>query len=674
MTHRDDGLPIYTEAEQGVADDLRVPSEAGQRSAQSAAIYAGSRTSLVEGLRSGKFDSGVELVTPEMLRRRATVGRAGIYLRVSTEEQARVGGGAEGYSIPYQREATRRKAAELGLPVLEEYPELGYTGTTTRRPEFQRLLRDLESGKISHVIVHKLDRLSRSKKADYAIDMAIENAGAHIVSVAEHVDDTPAGKLNLQMYRGMAHYYSNNLATEVVKGLTTKLDQGGTPGQAPLGYLNKREIRGSADVRWVEVDPERGPLMRWAFEEYATGDWTLSSLADILEAKGLTTRAGPKRPSKTLGIGSLHKLLTNPYFVGIIAYKGVYHQGSQEPLVTMDTWLRVQDVLAAHNFAGEKDRRHPHYLKGSIWCGGCGMRLVYSRNTGKSGGTYEYFFCMGKKDRNNPCPRRYVKLAAVEAGVIDFYSCLQLTQERADKIRIVVREELASSRDTAARDIAGAKQQKQKVERERAKLLEAHYIGAIPLDMLKREMDRLTRELNNAETAEAAAKLSLTDLDQQLERALDIAQHCARLYEVAKPPTRRMMNQGFFSRLYIAEDGTVEDAELQEPFVQLLARDEHTTIDERKARVRRIFGEGVVDVDEAAETTTQTGGHEMESVSELRRRSESGVLLSFHRHKQTRPKLSFRSGSNELLLAEDRGFEPLRALTQPAFQASAIGH
>lgn len=117
-----------------------------------------------------------------------------------------------------------------------------------------------------------------------------------------------------------------------------------------------------------------------------------------------------------------------------------------------------------------------------------------------------------------------------------------------------------------------AARSKQRVEYERKKLLEAHYAGAIPLDMMKSEMDRLTRELNQAEQTEAAAKLSLTDLDIQLERALDIATHCARLYDVAKPPTRRMMNQGFFRRLYVAQDGSIEDAELNEPFVHLLAK------------------------------------------------------------------------------------------------------
>jgi len=412
-------------------------------------------------------------------------------------------------------------------------------------------------------------------------------------------------------------------------------------------------------------------------------DWTLTSLADALEAKGFMTRATAKIPARPLSPTSLHKMLVRPYYVGIVAYNGVYHQGSHPALIDMDTWLRVQDVLKAHNFAGEKDRKHPHYLKGSIWCGHCGSRMVYSRNTGRHGDTYEYFFCMGKKNKTHRCPRPYVKLPAIEQGVIDFYGSLQLTPERADQIRTVVRVELTGNRDEAVRDMAAARKRREKADHERQKLLEAHYAGAIPLDMMKSEMDRLTREVNQAETTEAAAKLSLTDLDQQLGRALDIATHCARLYEVAKAPTRRMMNQGFFRRLYVAQDGSIEDAELNEPFVQLLARDGVAVIEGRKARARWVLGEEVTprpertvtDITRMAGTARGTGatglaaaeqgvdGTADESASDLataessRRCTPGAVLLRFVGQNKPRLERTFGRGSNESLLAEDRGFE-----------------
>ena len=98
----------------------------------------------------------------------------------------------------------------------------------------------------------------------------------------------------------IAEFYSRNLATEVIKGSVQKAKNGGTPGRVPLGYLNVRHIENGCEVRTVEVDPERGPLMAWAFEAYATGDWTIRRLLAELTRRGLTTEPGPRTPGKPL--------------------------------------------------------------------------------------------------------------------------------------------------------------------------------------------------------------------------------------------------------------------------------------------------------------------------------------------------------------------------------------
>jgi site-specific DNA recombinase len=79
-----------------------------------------------------------------------------------------------------------------------------------------------------------------------------------------------------------AEYYSNNLATEIMKGLRRKHEQGGTPHRPPIGYLSKRELIGNQDIRSVIVDETRAPLIKEAFSLYATGQWTLLKLAAYL--------------------------------------------------------------------------------------------------------------------------------------------------------------------------------------------------------------------------------------------------------------------------------------------------------------------------------------------------------------------------------------------------------
>ncbi len=156
-----------------------------------------------------------------------------IYLRVSTKEQAQRGGEAEGFSIPAQREACLRKADALGVTVEHEFIDAGESARSAHRPDLQRMLRYLTEHPVSAVIVHKVDRLARNRADDVEINLAIQKAGARLVSVTENIDETPSGILMHGIMSSIAEFYSRNLATESRKGMLQKAKNGGTPGMAP---------------------------------------------------------------------------------------------------------------------------------------------------------------------------------------------------------------------------------------------------------------------------------------------------------------------------------------------------------------------------------------------------------------------------------------------------------
>jgi hypothetical protein len=119
-----------------------------------------------------------------------------LYLRVSTKEQAERGGEAEGFSIPAQREAGLRKAAQLSATVVAEFVDAGESARSTDRPDLQRMLTCLaDHPTVRYVIVHKVDRLARNRVDDVAINLAIQQAGASLVSCTENIDETPSGIL-----------------------------------------------------------------------------------------------------------------------------------------------------------------------------------------------------------------------------------------------------------------------------------------------------------------------------------------------------------------------------------------------------------------------------------------------------------------------------------------------
>jgi DNA invertase Pin-like site-specific DNA recombinase len=113
------------------------------------------------------------------------LAKALIYLRVSSMQQAEKDYDAEGYSLPAQRTACRRKADSLEATVAEEFVERGESGTTANRPALKRMLARLAEGDVQYVIVHKVDRLARNRADDVAIVMAIRQSGATLVSVSE---------------------------------------------------------------------------------------------------------------------------------------------------------------------------------------------------------------------------------------------------------------------------------------------------------------------------------------------------------------------------------------------------------------------------------------------------------------------------------------------------------
>ena len=498
--------------------------------------------------------------------------RAVIYLRVSTTAQADRDFDEEGFSIPAQRDACHRKAEALGAVVVGEYLDRGESARSADRASLQAMLKRLGTDRdVDYVIVHKIDRLARSLQDDVMITLDIRSAGAKLVSATESVDETPSGKLLHGIMATIAEFYSGNLATEAIKGMTKKAQKGGTPGRAPIGYLNVGADEGKKRVRYVAIDDERAPLVRWAFAQYASGEWTTQGLTDALNAKGLRSKPVGKKPAMPLQKSRVAHLLANPYYIGIVTFRGVQYPGRHEPLISRALFDQVQSVLAAKNRAGDKTRRHHHYLKGSVFCGQCGARLVFSRNTGH-GGVYDYFKCMGRQHRID-CVISYIRADWLEAAVADEWSHVQLDEDLLTETTRSLNDELESSRHDSEIELARQTKRLTALTDERTTLLRAHLHGAVPLDLLKVEQDRIGREMVDAQAVIDAATITYHDIETTLERAVQLAGNCHQAYLQGTPLVRRQLNQTFFTRIEVHPhwpDQSVK-LELATPFRELHA-------------------------------------------------------------------------------------------------------
>jgi hypothetical protein len=169
--------------------------------------------------------------------------------------------------------------------------------------------------------------------------------------------------------------------------------------------------------------------------------------------------------------------------------------------------------------------------------------------------------------------RRALRVEVVETGVERYYETFKVHPERAMRIRDVVQTELEAERSAAAEDQKRAVRRVAALKEERKALLQAHYAKAVPTDLLREEMERLTRDIAQAEAESVKAAQSIEYLTEVLEVALYVAGTCNKQYQTAPPSIRRQINQGFFRKLYVGADGEVARADLTEPFAQVLVAD-----------------------------------------------------------------------------------------------------
>ena len=480
-----------------------------------------------------------------------TPKRAVSYIRVSTREQAQRGGSEEGFSLPAQREANKRKAQSMGALVVKEFADRGESARSANRPELQKMLAYLKKdGGIDYVIVHKLDRLARNRADDVEINRAFEEAGVRLVSTSENIDQTPGGMLLHGIMSSIAEFYSRNLANEVMKGMGEKARNGGTLGKAPLGYLNVRaRDENGREVRTIALDEERAPLIRLAFTEYATGNWTVSQLADHLNTLRLSIPPTPRRCAKPITTTRLHKILRHPYYKGTISFQGVEYVGAHEPLVDEETWSQVQAMLDSHRY-GERQRIHNHFLKSTVVCGQCGARLSVQNAKNSKGTIYPYFVC-ARRCRLHDCAFTAVLIDVVEDRIVELYRAIELSAEDRTQIEHYLHDELAQIEGDKAKAVRSLTTRRTNIEDRRRRLLHAHYEGAVPLDLLKEEQAELSTELNQIERQLAAYQADAAEVHQHLTQALDLLEDCHRLYTAAPAHLKKLLNQVFFDRVLV---------------------------------------------------------------------------------------------------------------------------
>jgi DNA invertase Pin-like site-specific DNA recombinase len=230
------------------------------------------------------------------------------------------------------------------VEVSSQYDDGGYSGGTLARPALQRLMDDIEAGRVDVVVIYKIDRLSRSLTDFVRLMDVFDRYGASFVSVTQTFDTSDSmGRLVLNILLTFAQF-ERELASERIRDrCALRRSKGLFPGgMPPIGYLVKKGGK-------LIPDPERAPMIRQLFHDCL--ELSAAELGRRLEAINFTTfsfgcRSGGKQKHQRFPATNVLKILRNPIYAGYFERDRELVKSEIEPLVTLEHWQHVQHIIA----------------------------------------------------------------------------------------------------------------------------------------------------------------------------------------------------------------------------------------------------------------------------------------------------------------------------------------
>ncbi len=348
--------------------------------------------------------------------------KAVLFCRVSSKEQE-----VEGYSLPAQEKLLRGHAERLSLEVIRVFSISESAGGKSQRKIFNEMMGFVKKNGIKIIICEKVDRLTRNFKDAVVIDDWLEGdeeRQVHLVkdSLTLHKNSRSQEKLNWGIRILFAKNHIDNLSEEVKKGQKEKIAQGWFPSHPKLGYKTVGEKGHKIHV----LDEEKAPMVKRAFELYASGNYSLSKLVALLNGEGLRMASGSK-----LVKSRLHGLLSDPFYHGWILWNGELHKGEHQTLITKELFDKVQRLLKGR--ATPKYGKHNHLFRGLIRCSGCGGSITWEVHSGIVYGHCNHYHNCGQTT--------WSKEKDVEYQILPVLAALKLKSPRvAEWVRKALKE------------------------------------------------------------------------------------------------------------------------------------------------------------------------------------------------------------------------------------------
>ena len=409
---------------------------------------------------------------------------AGVYIRVSTEDQAR-----EGFSLGEQEEKLLQLCKFKELEVYKVYKDAGISAKDMEhRPQFQEMLKDMKEGKINYIVSYKLDRITRSVRDLEELISVLEQYNCFLLCDRDDVNTSTAnGRFFVRMLTVLSQLEIEIVSERTKFGLNGAIKSGHIPGQRPFGYTK------SEDKKMI-VDNATRPYVEKIFDMYLEGK-SFQQIANYFKENNIY-------PKKKWHDTTIQKIIDNKIYMGDYEqYKRIGKHENLEPIVYMNVVEPIISRAKWEECQRQKERNQRTYTRDRIYtffqrlkCPDCG-RIMKCKGSGGSKRKYMYYTCEHCHINFN---ENYVE-ELLESFIYDL-----LEYDMAVKFFLPILEDKNNKIDTTTID-----KEIRNLEKQRDRIKQAHIKGIVEMEDFKEDYKLIEDKLANLENK----KLELVNLE-----------------------------------------------------------------------------------------------------------------------------------------------------------------
>ena len=490
--------------------------------------------------------------------------KAAVYARVSSDSQD------VDLSISAQLRAIRDYAAKQGYEIVREYIDEAESGRSASRPQFKEMIAvaKLKHPPFQAILVWKLNRFSRSRVDSVTYKTLLKNKGIRVISINEHLDESPSGQLLEGIIESVDEFYSANLGQDIRRGLRENASRGFySIGRAPYGF-RKVPVKDGAKTRY-KLEPETEDsisvkVVRRMFEMALKKRMGCKQIAMILNREGFFTGTG-QRWGKT----TVHKVLNNEAYCGTLVFGGrpghpAIHSG-EPPVRVENAWpaiidkeifQQVQRIMSKNAPRAVHPRIVPSFylLSGLLFCS-CGSAMV-----GRSAKSHRYYYytCNRScKQGREACNSRILAKDKIERLVIEQIKSKILDGKYIEELARLVNEELGAGHVLIKDKIANIESEMQEVESRLARLYDVVESGKLDLNDLApriKELRAKQDELSKARVV-AEAEMNLQGCQQLDAKAVSAyATDLRNILEESEVAQRKAFLRSFVKKIVVDKE------------------------------------------------------------------------------------------------------------------------